>query len=123
MSLDFAIIPSNKIYEENAEDIVTMMKNNIKHSMNIEFDNNYDKMLSTRIGKWKKEEYDIIIVDGNYLEAGYLTVQFSDTGSKPERMSLMEFIDTVVSFEDDDEEKQEKTANNDTDDESGCIIM
>ena len=124
MSLDFVVIPSNLIYEENAHDVVAMMKHNITHTMNIEFDTNYDKLLSTRIAKWRKEEYDIIIVDGNYIEASYLTVQFCDKGSKLEKMSLMEFIDTVSSFEDDCEGEPEKKRNDSTDDEDAtCVIM
>lgn len=124
MSLDFVIIPSNLIYEENAHDVVAMMKHNITHNMNIEFDTNYDKLLSTRITKWRKEEYDIIIVDGNYVEASYLTVQFYDKGSKLEKMSLMEFIDTVSSFEDEIEGDNEKKRNDSTDDDDvNCAIM
>ena len=119
MSLDFVVIPTNKLYEDSANDVVAMMKHNIPHKMNIEFDANYDKLLSTRIGKWKKEEYDIIIVDDNYLESGHLTVQFSDKGSRLEKMSLMEFIDTVASFED---EETEKKSNSSTDDDTACII-
>jgi hypothetical protein len=129
MSLDFVVIPSNTIYEDNAQDVVAMMKHNIQHKMNIEFDTNYEKLLSTRIAKWRKEEYDIIIVDGNYVEASYLTVQFYEKGSRLEKMSLMEFIDTVSSFEEDDgkevnQSKDENKRNDSTDDDdSNCVIM
>lgn len=122
MALEFVVISSNKIYEENAHDVVAMMKHNIQHDMKIEFDDNYDKLLSTRIAKWKKEEYDIIVVDGNYVEAGYLTVQFCEKGSRLEKMSLMEFIDTVNSFEDEND-TEEKKSNGSTDDDTNCVIM
>jgi hypothetical protein len=133
MSLDFVVIPSNPIYEDNAQDVVAMMNHNIQHKMNIEFDTNYDKLLSTRIAKWRKEEYDIIIVDGNYVEASYLTVQFYEKGSRLEKMSLMEFIDTVSSFEEegdgdeikkpDDENNTKKRNDSTDDDDTNCVIM
>lgn len=123
MSLDFVVIPSNSIYEENAHDVVAMMKHNIPHSMTIEFDTNYDKLLSTRISKWRKEEYDIIIVDGNYIEASYLTVQFYEKGSRLEKMSLMEFIDTVSSFEDEEEDDVKKRNTSTDEDDATCVIM
>ena len=128
MSLDFVVIPSNPIYEDNAHDVIAMMKHNISHTMNIEVDTNYEKLLSTRIAKWRKEEYDIIVVDGNYAEASYLTVQFCEKGSKLEKMSLMEFIDMVDSFEDDElkdnKDNKDKKRNESTDDDdTTCVIM
>ena len=117
MSLEFVIIPSKKNHEDGADDIVAMMRHNIKHIMNIEFDKNYDDSLNSRINKWKRKDFHVITVDEEYAENSYIKVRFYDKGSKPEKMTLLDFIDIVSSFEDDDDKKE--TA----DDETSCIIM
>lgn len=117
MSLEFVIIPIKQNHEDYADDIVAMMRHNIKHIMHIQYDKFYDKSLSARLSKWKKDECDVITVDGEYAENNTIVVRFSDKGSNPEKMSLLEFIDIVSSFEDDENKSQEST------DENTCIIM
>lgn len=122
MALEFVIIPSKQLYEDYADDIVIMMRNNIKREMDIEIDRDYDKSLSSRINEWTDKEYDVINVDENYGETNTIVVRFSDKGSNPEKMELTEFVDLVSSFEDDDDKKE--TADDETaDDETSCIIM
>jgi len=117
MSLEFVVIPSNKIYEDNANDVIAMMRHNIKHNMVIETDKNYDDSLNSRINKWKRKEYDVIIIDEDYPETGYIKVRFCDKGSRPEKMTLLEFIDIVSSFEDEDNKLYDEN-----EEEDGCII-
>jgi hypothetical protein len=123
MSLEFVIIPSKKIYEDSADDVEDMMQNNIKHSMIIEVDKNYDDSLNSRINKWKKKEYHVIVIDEDYLESNYLTIRFYDKGSKPEKMKLLNFIDIVSSFEDDEETHDINKTTDESNQEGGCIIM
>jgi hypothetical protein len=123
MALEFVIIPSKKIYEDSADDVKDMMQNNIKHSMIIEFDKNYDDSLNSRIKKCKKKEYNIIIIDEEYPETNYLTIRFYDKGSKPEKMKLLNFIDIVSSFEDEEEVHDINKNSEDVNQEGGCIIM
>ena len=125
MSLEFVIIPSNKIYEDNADDIEAMMRHNIKHSMVIEIDKNYDDSLNSRINKWKKKEYHVINVNEEYSETTYITIRFYDKSSKLERMTLLDFIDIVSSFEDEEEKHNTNNNSDDTNDEEegGCTIM
>lgn len=122
MSLEFVVIPSNKIYEDNANDVIAMMRHNIKHNMVIETDKNYDDSLNSRINKWKRKEYDVIIIDEDYPETGYIKVRFCDKGSRPEKMTLLEFIDIVSSFEDEDETQNINEKSDDDNQEGGCII-
>ena len=123
MALEFVIIPSKKIYEDSADDVEDMMQNNIKHNMIIEFDKNYDDSLNSRIKKWKKKEYNVIIIDEEYPETNYLTIRFYDKGSKPEKMKLLNFIDIVSSFEDEEEVHDVNKNSDDVNQQGGCIIM
>ena len=123
MALEFVIIPFKKICEDNIDDVENMMKNNIKHNMIIEFDKNYDDSLNSRIKKWKKKEYNIIIIDEDYPETNYLTIRFYDKGSKPEKIKLLNFIDIVSSFEDEEEVHDINKNSDDVNQEGGCIIM
>jgi hypothetical protein len=123
MALEFVIIPSKKNYEDSADDVEGMMKNNIKHNMIIEFDKNYDDSLNSRINKWKKKEYNVIIIDEEYPESNYLTIRFYDKGSKPKKMKLGDFIDIVSSFEDEEEVHDINGKSDDANQEGGCIIM
>lgn len=121
MVLEFVIIPYSNSYQDGADDIAAMMKHNIKHSIVIDFDKDCNESLSSRMNKWKKKEYNIITVDEEYAENGYIKVRFYDKGSKTEKMTLLDFIDLVISFEDEDNNEDKKA-----DDDDGlfnCVIM
>lgn len=133
MAFEFVIIPSKKNYEDNANDVEAMMRHNINHSMVIEFDKNYDNSLNSRINKWKRKEYDIIIVDEEYEETNCIKVKFNDNDMKTETMTLLDFIDLVISFEENDEknehdekhndEKHNDEKHNDENQDGGCTLM
>jgi hypothetical protein len=126
MVLEFVIVPYATKYEDYANDIEAMMRHNINAGIVVDFDKNYDESLSSRINKWKKKEYHIITVDEEYAENSYIKVRFYDKGSKTEKMTLLDFIDLVSSFEDDDETKNKSDIKDKSDDDNGplnCIIM
>jgi len=146
MSLEFVIIPMTKNFENVAFDIKNKLNNSVKLSVTIEIDTNYNNSLQNRITKWKKQEYDIITIDQDFIETNSIVIRFSDKGSKAKTMELEEFIELVSSFEEDennnsgiDENKNNDTNNNTNDDtnnntnddtnddtnnsNSGCIII
>jgi len=129
MALQFSIIPVTSDFLSTAHDIQTKLKDNIKLGITINIDTNYTLSLTTRINKWKKLSYNVIIIDQDYNESNSIVIIFSHKGSKGEVMEVKEFIELVSSFEDDDQYKNtDKTNTTDTkiyDDtqDGGCIIM
>ena len=121
MSLEFVIIPITSVFITTAEDIHDKLKNAIQTNINIQFDTNYDTIITQRINKWKKTDFNIITIDDNYDQTNTITVRFSDKRTKPEIMEVEEFIDLVASFED----EEQHTIDSDDDDKQngGCIVM
>lgn len=115
MSLDFAIIPFDDTFISCANDIKFRLNENNNLQMNVIIDTNYSKPISSRINKWKKEEFDVIIIDQEYTETGVIIARFYDKGSRAQTMTVDEFIDLVHSYDDDDKE--------DEDQNGGCIIL
>ena len=136
MSLEFVIVPLAETYESDAYDIMNLIKQDVSKEIEIEIDTNYNTSLNSRLGKYKKQDKDIITVNNDYLETKSIVIRFSGKGSKPTCMYLQDFIDLISSFEydnsDDEENKTEttkkvpETANTDTNEEEssgGCYIM
>jgi hypothetical protein len=128
MSLEFVIIPSKQSYEDHADDVKAMMRHNIKQSMIIDFDKSYDDSLNSRINKWRRKEYDIIIVDEEYPDTNCIKVKFNDKGTRIETMTLLNFIDLVSSFENNEEQEQEEEEEEEEEQEEanqngGCSFM
>ena len=136
MSLEFVIVPLAETYESDAYDIMNLIIQDVSKEIDIEIDTNYNTSLNSRLGKYKKQDKDIITVNNDYLETKSIVIRFSGKGSKPTCMYLQDFIDLISSFEydnsDDEENKTEttkkvpETANTDTNEEessSGCYIM
>lgn len=123
MSLEFAIIPIAEKFFDYAYNIRNKLNDNVKLNMTINIDKDYHILLSSRVHKWKKQCYDIIItIDDEYDMSNSIVVRFSDKGSKPEIMEVDEFIDLVSSFENDEDNKEDNKEDNDTDN-GGCIII
>lgn len=127
MSLEFAIIPSSKNYEDYANNVENIMRQNIKHNVVIDIDKDYNETLNSRINNWKKKEYHIINLDEEYTENNILSVIFYDDNSKSEKMSILDFVDIIASFEDvnvdEDVEDEDKDNNEEHKIENGgCII-
>jgi hypothetical protein len=127
MSLEFVIIPISKRIEQNAYDIKSKLVNSSKLSVNVEIDLNYELSTNNKLMKWKKKDYNIIIVDEDFIETNTIVVRFSDKGSKPKLINLDDFIDLVSSFEDEDEDEEQTKQTNKTiiedSNESNCFIM
>ncbi len=121
MSLDFAIIPINKSYLSAAYNIQTQLQTNITTlDINITIDTDYHISFNTRVNKWKKQEYDIIIINQDYDESNSIIVRFSDKGSKSQIMEIDELINLISSFEDDQINNINDIVNKENE---TCIIM
>jgi len=103
MDLNFIIIPTSNTFLETSYDIQDKLKH---HVATITIDNTFDSLLNTRINKWRKQLYNIIVIDEDYPETNSISIFFSDKGSRRQVMEIEEFIDLVVSFTNDDSEQQ-----------------
>jgi hypothetical protein len=115
MSLDFVIIPFNSTFEESSLTIITQIQDSIEH-ISLSLDTDYSKSYNSRKNKWKQDDYNIIMINQDFIESGYINVTIS---GNQEKMSVQEFIDLVSNFEhtEDDDEDSDKT-----DEEDYCII-
>ena len=102
MSLDFVIIPVTKTLENSAYNIRNKLNSAVKIPITIDLDINYKFPLNNRISKWRKNHYDIVVVDHDFPESNTVMVRFLDKGSRSKKMNLDVFIDLVTSFEDSD---------------------
>ena len=125
MSLEFVIIPVTHHFENVAHDIKEKLQSSVKLSILIEIDSNYNSSLTSRISKWRKNIYDIITIDQDFIETNNIIVRFSDKGSKATVMQLEEFIDLVSSFEEDEIKTNNEIDKNNENDNDGfnCFIM
>lgn len=132
MSIEFVIIPVTDQFESESYVIKSKIIDSLNINVNIEIDQNYSSSLSSRINKWKKEDYDIIVIEQDYIETKSIIVRFSDKGSKPQVMELEEFIELIASFEDEPQEEEEnqneepdmeKYNYSYQDEDSKCIIV
>jgi len=130
MSLYFDIIPTLPRFYSTAHDIQSKITNNFKLQVNIHIDTDTDVKIQTRIYKWKKKGYNIILIDEDYDETNSIIVTFSEKGSRPQAMHIDEFIDIISSYDDTDTDtdtdtnnnKNNNTNNNNNNDEL-CTIM
>ena len=131
MSIEFVIIPVTDQFESESYVIKSKIIDSLNINVNIEIDQNYSSSLSSRINKWKKEDYDIIVIEQDYIETKSIIVRFSDKGSKPQVMELEEFIELIASFEDETQEEENQNEEPDMekynysyqDEDSKCIIV
>lgn len=130
MSLDFAIIPITDQFIASAKKVQNKLNESIITKIHFQFDTNYDATLNNRINKWKKQDFNVVVVDNSFEETNTIAIRFSDKRSTPEVMDVDEFIELVASFEDKDQHNiyHTSTKNSDEEDESNddnnnCIIM
>ena len=124
MSLEFVIIPVTKDLERAAYDIKSKLISSVKLGVTVDLDLDYSVSYVNKILKWKKKDYDIIVINEDFIETNRVVVRFSDRGSKQKTMELDEFIDLVASFEDDDKKETTDDVNDIEDNsEGGCSIM
>ena len=127
MSLEFVIVPSTSEYENDSNELIEKLKNSITKTVDFEFDNNYQMKLNSRIGRHRKADKDIIVIDNNYKEKDLLTIWFSDKGSRMEKMSIDDFITLINEFIDGDNINKNDIVDKDIVDkdkpDDSCIIM
>lgn len=123
MSLEFVMIPSIKEYENDANELIEKLKNNITKSVDFEFDNNYQMKLNSRVGRHRKADKDIIVIDNNYKEKDSLTIWFSDKGSRMQKMDVDEFTTLLNEFIDGDNIGDNDIVDNDDKTEDTCLLM
>ena len=111
MSLEFVIIPFNSTFEETALTIKSNITDSIS-SIEVAFDSDYSKSYNNRLNKWKQEDYNIIMVNQDYIESNYIHVTID---AKQEQMTVEEFIDLVSNFEHNDDAS-------DSGEEDNCVI-
>lgn len=117
MSIEFVIIPVLKEFEEYAIKIKDKLKSNIKIKNHFQIDTYFDENINSRINKWQKDDYDIIIIDENCIETNNINVKFSEKGSN---LDLEEFIELVNSLE---HEENDSDSDDEHSYESNCIII
>lgn len=120
MALEFVIIPIHEKFFDYANNVRQKLENNVRLTMTIHIDTDYETLFSARVNKWKKRVYDIISIDEEYDTSNSIIVRFSDKGSRPQMMDVDEFIDLVSSFDDDDDDEDENGEQEDKEkDENG----
>ena len=124
MSIEFIIIPVTQELEEYAIKIKDKLTLNIRNQTDFQIDTYFNENINSRINKWKKDDYDIIIINQDCIETNSIIVRFSDKGSRLKNMELDDFIELVNSFEDPDQNTDDSNKNDsDDNDDSNCIIM
>ena len=66
MSLKFAIIPISHKFDYIAYDIKSKLLDSIKLPLTIEVDLDYSKSHDSKILKWTKKKYDVIIIGAGH---------------------------------------------------------
>ena len=123
MTLEFVMIPSISEYETDANELIEKLKNDIKKTIDFEFDNNYQMKLNSRVGRHRKADKDIIVIDNNYKEKDLLTIWFSDKGSRMQKMNVDEFTTLLNEFIDGDNISDNDIVDNNDKADDSCRIM
>jgi len=121
MSLEFVVVPSTSEYENDANELIEKL-NSITKTVDFEFDNNYQMKLNSRVGRHRKADKDIIVIDNNYKEKDLISIWFSDKGSRMEKMEVDDFVTLLNEFIDGDNINKNDIVDKDTTDDA-CIIM
>ena len=100
MSLEFIILPVSEEYEKHSINILHSINTAYKNKFYCKIDTNYNSPLTSKVMSYRKKDKDVIIVDGNYIKNNTLTIRFCDKGSRPEFMSLDDFIELIKHFDD-----------------------
>ncbi len=123
MSLEFVVVPSTSEYENDANELIEKLKISITKTVEFEFDNNYQMKLNSRVGRHRKADKDIIVIDNNYKEKDLLRIWFSDKGSRMEKMDVGDFIVLLNEFIDGDNINKNDIVDKDDTSEDTCSIM
>jgi len=115
MQFDFIIIPVDDTFinvafyiQHKIEEINLLSK--------IVIDQNYEDSFSSRVNKYRQQNYNIITINLDYNEANTINVIFRHTDFKVETMSLRDFLILVTNYKNDND-------NHDDEIRLGCIIV
>jgi len=86
MSLEFVIITASEDLEKVAFDIKSKLTSCSKLPVTVDFDFDYSVSSVNKILKWKRKDYDIIVINEDFYQTNRLVVRFSDKGSKQKTM-------------------------------------
>jgi hypothetical protein len=96
MSLEFIIIPIDPECGSYASEIKSAIEGVVPSNIVIDVD--YNLSLTKKLLKYKKTGTDIITLVPESINKRILTVRYGDKGSKPETISLEDFIELVKSY-------------------------
>ena len=96
MSIDFVIIPASKELEEYAYKVKNKLEDCIFFVTNFQIDTNFNLNLNSRINKWKKDDFDIIVITPEFIENNNIIVRFSDKGTRLKTMDLQDFFGIFI---------------------------
>jgi len=99
MDLGFAIIPFERSNYSSAKDFVNKLTNHIVTYIDIKIDNDFDTPFSVRMNKWRRDEYNVIIINDDYFETNSISIRYNDSFNEPENIGIDVFIELVSNFE------------------------
>jgi hypothetical protein len=140
MSPEISIIPLSSIHESYAHDILKSIKDSVKNPIDILIDTNYNSSIKSRIGKYRRQNRDIITIDYDFINTNTINIYFAGQSNNPVKMPLLELIELITTLENEYEDESEfnnpssENNNNDpietkietdkeTEKESNCNIM
>ena len=122
MDLGFAVIPFERSNYASAKDFVNKLTNHIVTYIDIKIDDDFDTPFSVRMNKWRRDEYNVIIINDDYFESNSISIRYNDSFNKPENIGIDDFIELVSNFEYNNIDINNATTNNNDDNNASCII-
>ena len=122
MDLGFAVIPFERSNYASAKDFVNKLTNHIVTYIDIKIDDDFDTPFSVRMHKWRRDEYNVIIINDDYFESNSISIRYNDSFNKPENIGIDDFIELVSNFEYNNIDINNATTNNNDDNNASCII-
>ena len=119
MDLGFAVIPFERSNYSSAKDFVDKLTNHIVTYIDIKIDNDFDTPFSVRMNKWRRDGYNVIIINDDYFESNSICIRYNDSFNEPENIGIDDFIELVSNFEYNNMDINNATTDNN---ESTCII-
>lgn len=111
--LRFIVIPTKNNYEEYSEEIVSKIKD--VEDCTADLDRNYSETLNSRVGKYKKNNKNVITIGLSEVEHNTIMIHFN--GTRPKTMELDEFVALLESYDEEDSENDESSSSSSSDDD------
>lgn len=111
--LRFIVIPTKNNYEEYSEEIVSKIKD--VEDCTADLDRNYNETLNSRVGKYKKNNKNVITIGLSEVEHNTIMIHFN--GTRPKTMELDEFIALLESYDEEDSENGDSSSSSSSSDD------